>query len=75
MKNGYCRVIDGQENTVDFGIFKDDKAHGKFCHYDIEIPDGKYQKYNIDETFKQRIGIYADDECVKLSFFNNFDEL
>jgi hypothetical protein len=32
-KNGYCRVINGEDNTVEFGIYKDD------------VPDGKYAEY------------------------------
>ena len=72
MKNGYCRVIDGQENTVDFGMFKDDVAHGKHAHYEIDIPEGKYAKYNIDETYTSRVGIWDNGECVKLSLFSKF---
>ena len=37
-KHGYCRVMDGQENTVHFGMWKDDVKHGKFAEYEIDIP-------------------------------------
>ena len=41
-KNGYCRVIDGYENTVHFGMWANDVREGKFAEYQINIPDGKY---------------------------------
>lgn len=57
-KNGYCRVIHGDEKTVDFGMYKNDVPEGKFGKYTIDIPDGKYVEYNIDETFESHIGIF-----------------
>jgi hypothetical protein len=73
-KNGYCRVIDGYENTVQFGMWKDDVKEGKFAEYQINIPDGKYQAYNIDETFEFKMGIYENDECVRLNLFDSIED-
>ena len=72
MKNGYARVINGIDNTVKFGLWKDDLAHGKHVQYQIDIPEGKYKPYDINKTFVETIGIYDKGDCVKLCFFDNF---
>ena len=73
-KHGYCRVMDGQENTVHFGMWKDDEKHGKFAEYQIDIPVTKYVSYNIDETFEYKMGFFEDGECVKLKLFDSFED-
>lgn len=39
-KNGYCRVMDGEENEIHYGVYKDDVMEGKWACYTIEEPIG-----------------------------------
>ena len=39
-KNGYCRVMGGEENEIHYGVYKDDVMEGKWACYTIEEPIG-----------------------------------
>ena len=50
-KNGYCRVMDGEENEIHFGNYKDDIMEGKWACYTIEVPIGDLGSHKIDDNF------------------------
>ena len=71
--HGYCRHIDGNENIVQFGEFHNGVPHGQLIQYDIDIPEGKYQAYDINKTFEAKEGLYEKGHCVKLCKIKEFN--